>query len=67
MSKTFIGPVHHFDMLRYDHVQFVLYQSIKMAPPTRSSPLLSTVLATGGCGFLGFCLVRDLLPIQSAG
>jgi sterol-4alpha-carboxylate 3-dehydrogenase (decarboxylating) len=38
-----------------------------MSPSTRSSPLLGTVLVTGGGGFLGFYLVRDLLQDPECG
>jgi len=38
-----------------------------MAPSTRSSPMLGTVLVTGGCGFLGFYLVQDLLRDPECG
>jgi sterol-4alpha-carboxylate 3-dehydrogenase (decarboxylating) len=42
-------------------------ESKKMAPSTRASPLLDTVLVTGGCGFLGFYLVRNLLQDPECG
>jgi sterol-4alpha-carboxylate 3-dehydrogenase (decarboxylating) len=40
-----------------------------MAPSTSSSPspMLDTVLVTGGCGWLGFYLVRDLLQDAECG
>jgi len=38
-----------------------------MTPSTRSSPILGTVLVTGGCGFLGFYLVQDLLRDPECG
>ncbi|KAK3331208.1 hypothetical protein B0H66DRAFT_546096 [Apodospora peruviana] len=36
-------------------------------PPVNKSPLLSSVLVTGGCGFLGYALVRQLLADPECG